>query len=124
MPHVPKNTLKPLDLGNEPLGKRIARLRKSRGLTQTELAQKIGITRDLVGAYEIGHIRLYDEMVVRFAMALNVTTDTILGYSGENKSEYLPSLRLVKRIIEIDKLPELKKKLIIKMLDELIKANS
>jgi ribosome-binding protein aMBF1 (putative translation factor) len=43
MPKVSKLKLPPLDLGEETLGQRIARLRKGRGISQVELAGKIGI---------------------------------------------------------------------------------
>lgn len=79
MAHKSKCILEPLNLGNESIGQRIARIRKARELTQKELAEKIGITRSLVSNYEISRIRLYDEMVTRFAIALEVSADEILG---------------------------------------------
>jgi len=45
MPRVSKFKLAPLQLGKETLGERIARLRKEKGYTQVELAQKIGINQ-------------------------------------------------------------------------------
>jgi transcriptional regulator with XRE-family HTH domain len=88
MPHKSKYILESLNLGNETIGQRIAIIRKAKNLTQKELAQKIGITRALVSNYEIGRIRLYDEMVTRFAIALEVSADEILGlkkYSSNKK---------------------------------------
>lgn len=79
MPQKCKYELKPLNISNESIGKRIARIRKSKKLTQEQLARKIGITRSRLSKYEIDSIRLYDEMVTRFAIALEVSTDEILG---------------------------------------------
>lgn len=79
MPQKCKNELKPLNISNESIGKRIARIRKSKKLTQEQLARKIGITRSRLSKYEIDRIRLYDEMVTRFAIALEVSADEILG---------------------------------------------
>jgi transcriptional regulator with XRE-family HTH domain len=79
MPQKCKDELKPLNLSDESIGKRIARIRKSRELTQEQLAKKIGITRSRLSKYEIDRIRLYDEMVARFAIALEVSADEILG---------------------------------------------
>src|SRR4030043_109964 len=50
MPRVTKYKLPPLDIGEETIGKRIARMRKKRGLTQIELARKIGISPKVVTA--------------------------------------------------------------------------
>jgi transcriptional regulator with XRE-family HTH domain len=75
-PNLPP--LKEMD-SNETIGKRIARLRNEKGYTQLQLAEKIGIVRILISDYERGKIRLYDEMLARFAVALEVTTDELLG---------------------------------------------
>ena len=53
MPQKSKIKLPPLNLGKETLGKRIARLRKEKGCTQSELAQRIGIIRELISNYEL-----------------------------------------------------------------------
>jgi transcriptional regulator with XRE-family HTH domain len=75
-----KPDLPPLELKNTtPIGKRIAQTREKIGLTQEELGKKIGIKRFMVSDYELGRVKLYDEMVVRFAIALGVSTDYLLG---------------------------------------------
>jgi transcriptional regulator with XRE-family HTH domain len=79
MPQKCKYELEPLNISSESIGKRIARIRKSKQLTQEQLAEKIGITRSRLSKYEIDNIRLYDEMVTRFAIALGVSSDEILG---------------------------------------------
>jgi transcriptional regulator with XRE-family HTH domain len=65
------------------IGQRIHKVRKKKGYTQKDLADKIGISRILVWNYENGRLRLYDEMVKRFAIALEVSTDYLLGLKDE-----------------------------------------
>jgi DNA-binding XRE family transcriptional regulator len=48
MPQVSKLKLPPLNISKESLGHRLARIRKEKGYTQAELAEKIGIIRGLV----------------------------------------------------------------------------
>lgn len=79
MPQKTKFKLEPLNIGKETIGERIAKIRKEKGFTQLELAEKIGITRSHVSKYEIGWIRLYDEMLIRFAIALDVSLDYLVG---------------------------------------------
>ena len=125
MPQKPKYELKPLPKAStETLGDRIARARKDRGLTQTELAEIIGIEQNLVSAYERGRLRIYDDLLVQFAVALKVTTDELLGLKDYKLDVPSISLRLMKRLATIEKMPEAKKKHIIKTLDDSIKANS
>ena len=85
MPQKSKYKLQPLNLRKETLGKRIARLRKERGYTQVELAKKIGITQALISSYERNRLRPNYEMIIRFALALEVTGDEILGLKVTKK---------------------------------------
>jgi transcriptional regulator with XRE-family HTH domain len=82
MPQVSRLDLPPLDSGGETLGERIARTRKERGYTQSELADKIEISQSIVSAIER---KLSAEMAVRFALALDVSLDELPGeFLGEN----------------------------------------
>ena len=53
-------------------GEKIRELRKAQGLTQEELAQKIGIKRGTLAQYETGKRSPKRETLERFAKALNV----------------------------------------------------
>lgn len=66
------------------VGQRIARIRKERGYTQNELAERIGTIQALVSDYERDKLRLNAKMAVRFAIALEVSTDELLGLNSAN----------------------------------------
>ena len=124
MPSKLKHELLPLSQ-IESTGSRIARIRKQRGFTQHELGERIGILHSLVSDYERGRLKINDEMIVRFSLALSVTTDELLGLremeTGENGHI---SLRVARRMKQIDELPEGRKKAILRTFDDLIRANS
>ncbi|MBE3586531.1 MAG: helix-turn-helix transcriptional regulator [Thermoanaerobacter sp.] len=61
------------------IGKRIKELREQLGLTQEELAEKVGISRSALANYESGLREPKGDILVRFANALNTTTDYLLG---------------------------------------------
>jgi transcriptional regulator with XRE-family HTH domain len=123
MPRVSRLKLPPLHMDNdEIIGHRIARLRKDRGFTQTELADKIGIMHHLVSDYEKGKIRLYDEMVARFAIAMNVSTDEILGLRNGQKVGAKPSLKIIRRMKALEGLPQSKQRTILDSLDLMIQS--
>lgn len=106
------------------LGNRIASLRKKRGITQIQLAKTIGISQKLVSSYEVGRVTLSVEMLLRIAKALEVTADEILGLKKQESGLPDLSLRLMKRMALIEQMPEIKKKHILRTLDDSIKANS
>jgi transcriptional regulator with XRE-family HTH domain len=124
MPQKPKFTLKKIELDDKTIGNRIAAIRKKRGLTQADLAMKIGISQRLVSDYEVDRVKISAEMLGQFAFALNVSADQLLGLNNFEGDSKEISLRFARRFLEIEKLSEVKKKAILNMLDDSIKANS
>lgn len=124
---MPKKRLKlpPIEYATpETFGQRLARIRKERGLTQVELAQKVGIIQSIVTSYEVGRLRMHPEMVVRMARALDVTTDELLGNKtsrplGEGKL----TLKVVRRLSKIESLPEHEQRVLLKTIDTFLKAS-
>lgn len=108
----------------ETVGQRITRIRKALGLTQLQLAERVGISRTLVTDYEIGRLRLNDDMITRFSRALGVSSDTILGLSGNDTFPLEPDLKITKRLRQIEKLPIRQKKSLLLTIDNYLKANS
>jgi transcriptional regulator with XRE-family HTH domain len=124
MPRRRTSELPPLDLGAETMGQRLARLRKQRGYTQVELAKKIGIIQTLISDYELDKLRLSAEMAVRFALTLDVTTDELLHPKGRKKSAKQPSLKIVRRMEEIEKLPPRQQTLVLSALDSILRGTT
>lgn len=122
MPQVSKIKLPPLKLGKETLGQRLARFRKERGYTQVQLAKKIGISQVLVSDYERDRIRPHYEMIIRFALALKVSTDELLGLKPTKTDGNKQSLKLLRRMSKIEDLPPAQQKTLIKTIDTFIKA--
>jgi transcriptional regulator with XRE-family HTH domain len=102
---------------------RLARLRKERGWTQVELAERLGITQALLSDYERGRLRLNADVVVRFANALEVTTDELLQpKESQRPLRRKPSLRLQRRMEKIEKLPPHQQNYLLKTIDGFLKG--
>jgi transcriptional regulator with XRE-family HTH domain len=107
----------------EKMGQRLARLRKEAGLTQEELANKLNTSRSTLAEYERGRLRLHDELIVGIAKVLKTTADEILGLKiPKNYYDVKPSLRFLKRLNIIDQMPEASKKILLRMIDDVIYA--
>lgn len=61
------------------IAERIKFLREQKGLTQTELAKKLGITRSSVNAWEMGISVPSTQYIVELANIFSVSTDYLLG---------------------------------------------
>ena len=71
--------------GNEAVGSRIRELRQKKNLTHEALAEKIGISRDLITKIENGKRDLRSDVAVDIADALDTTCDYLLrGIAPEN----------------------------------------
>lgn len=68
-------------------GERIRNLRTKRGLTQEELAKRIGITRARLAKYETGANQIDNEILAQLAEFFNVTTDYLLGTTDLPQSD-------------------------------------
>lgn len=84
----------------------------------------MGISRKQVVDYETGRVHLNDEMIIRFAVMLKVSADELLGIKPSRSSDDQSELRFTKRFRDLALLPEDKKRAVLKILDDLIKANA
>ena len=64
------------------LGRRIAALRREQGLSQAQLASRLGISASAMGMYEQGRREPSGEMLVALGRELGVSTDYLL--TGES----------------------------------------
>ena len=65
---------------------RLKKLRNDLGITQKELADKIGVNRTTVGGYETKGKEPSYNTLIKIAKTLNCSLDFLLGYSEENSS--------------------------------------
>lgn len=114
MPRVSRLELPSLDLGKETLGQRITRLRKERGFTQVELAERIGLIQTLVCDYEKDRLRLSAEMALRFALALEISVDELLRPKSTKTVSKRPSRKVLRRLEQIESLPGTQQSVLLK----------
>lgn len=78
---------------------RVSTLRKSLGLTQTELAKQVGIVQRQIAAYEGGESKPRDAVLLRLASALGTTPGWLASGDGQepNLRNFIPytSLRQI-----------------------------
>ena len=94
-------------------GERIRFARRGAGLTQTELAEKLGVKFSVISKYETGRvINLKREIIDEIAKVLNVRPSWLLGYDApmtktETKNEPVTlshdelDIELVKRLTQL-----------------------
>lgn len=66
-------------------GDRLKELRLKAGLTQKQLAERIGITKSVVSYYELQERSPSPEVLIKLANIFHVSTDFLLGLESESK---------------------------------------
>lgn len=70
------------------IGENIKQLRLARGMTQEELANRLGVKKSAISKYEKGHVvNLKRSTIEKLAIALNVQPTTIMGWTIDSESE-------------------------------------
>jgi transcriptional regulator with XRE-family HTH domain len=107
---------------NVALGQRIASIRKERGFTQVELAEKLGVIQSVVSSYEIGRVRPAPEMILKLSAALDVSADQLLGRPGKEKPAESVDRRFLRRLRLMKKLPKRDQDALLRTIDAFIAA--
>ena len=66
-------------------GKKLKMARIRAGLTQEELAEKVGISRGSIARYELGEMEPKLENLISLSEILDISTDYLLGLSRINQ---------------------------------------
>jgi transcriptional regulator with XRE-family HTH domain len=106
------------------LGLRLAQLRRERGYTQIELANKVGTTQTVVSDYERGKLRPHPDMLVRLAAAFAVSTDVILGLAPSKKDHAFINRRFFRRLKLVDGLARRDQEALLRTIDAFLSKSA
>jgi transcriptional regulator with XRE-family HTH domain len=97
---------------------RLKQLRQQKKLSQTELAEIVGLHYNHIGRYERGVSRPAADALKRLADALGVTTDYLIDGTTEQAAKAsFADRELLRQFQEVEKLSEEDKLVIKKLLD-------
>jgi transcriptional regulator with XRE-family HTH domain len=107
------------------LGARIAALRKEQGLTQVQLAERLGLTQQMIASYEVGRRRVPVSLLPQIADTLAASLDELIGKKGvQPSSKRGPTSLLQKQLERLSHLPKAQQKLVMQMLDGVLSQAS
>lgn len=81
------------------LGRRIGALRRERGLSQAELAARLGISASAMGMYEQGRREPSVDTLVALARELDVTTDYLLTGKPDSRMDEEAYSRMLQHLV-------------------------
>jgi transcriptional regulator with XRE-family HTH domain len=101
-------------------GPRLAAIRQSRGMTQTEMGTAAGVSQRVVAYYEAESAQPPGSLLVDFARALKVSTDALLGVQPVREQLSPRTARLLKRLRRIEELPPADQRAVLKLVDAML----
>ena len=99
------------------IAKRLRETRKRKGITQVELAEKLGIRQVLISQYERGQTRIHGSLIAGLAKALGTSSDEILGLKAPKNDVAINDRRFLRRLALVDRLPRRKKDALLTTID-------
>ena len=107
------------------MGKRIAEFRKTQDMTQTQLANALGIAQQTMAHYEGGRLRIPVALLPKLATLLAVSVEGLFGEPTKAaKGKRGPTPRLQRQVELINQLPRAKQKFVMEMLDTVIQQQA
>ena len=107
-------------------GARLIALRKARSLTQIQFAELVGVTQPVVSYYEAKADVPAGDLVAKFAYALKVSTDELLGVKAlpkiDSPTTNPEARRYWRRFQQLMELPEKDQRAVFRLLDTMSKA--
>jgi transcriptional regulator with XRE-family HTH domain len=99
------------------IGRRIQLAREEKGLTQEELAVKLGCTQSALSNYELGKRRLYLNLLTEIAQVLGKPLDYFMESPVEGEEDHVSAMLLDPQLKEIlisaSDLPSKERKLVL-----------
>jgi transcriptional regulator with XRE-family HTH domain len=103
-----------------PFGQRVTKAREVAGLTQVQLAERVGVTQPVVAYWEREPVALRAEQLAALADALGVSGDYLLGRSGKEPSLKGPTGKARQVFERVSKLSRSRQQYIIKVVEDLV----
>jgi len=89
----------------EGFGRRLAEIRKNRGITQAQLGEAVGVSNRVIAYYETESDQPPGALLVDLCTALRVSADELLGITIPKEPKNLKLARLMNRLKRVADLP-------------------
>lgn len=100
-------------------GARIANFRREVSMTQTQLADALGVSQQTVNAYEAGTRRVPVSMLPQLAITLAVSIEGLIGVSSP-AGKRGPAPKLLQQVERIQRLPKSQQRFVMQMIDTVL----
>lgn len=116
-------TGRPCNHRDNPFGAKLHAAREALGLSQAEVAAKLGINQASYGAWERQPVALRPEQIAKLAEALNVTVEYLFG-KDEKKRRGGPTGKARKLFEQVNELPRSQQQHVLTVVEAFVKQKA
>lgn len=113
---------RPSNRPRTPFGQRVYTARQALGLSQAEVAEKLGLTQSGYAAWERDVVALRPEQLSKLAQALQISVEELLG-QNQSKRGQGPSGKMRRLFEEVSLLPKSRQQRIAIVLEDMLAAS-
>ena len=114
------NTGRPAERERTPFGQRLHALREQAGLSQQQLADRIGLSQRAYAYWERHPVALRPDQLLNLASALNVSVEDLVGTNGAKKRGSGPTGKMKQLFEAASRLPRSQQQKITALLEPFI----
>lgn len=115
---------RPPKLKRSAFGERLFVIRQRLGLSQAQIAEKIGVSQQAYAGWERSTVAIRPEDILKLATLLNVSADELLGVSVKPKLKGGPIGKAQRVFERVSQLPRDRQQHIVRVVEELLAAQS
>ena len=105
-------------------GKRLALIREQKGISQVELAERMGVTQSAVAHWERRSMTLTPDQVVRLARALDVSFDELFGEATTSRRKNGPSGKVHQCFEAVSRLPRRQQEKVVEFVEAFVEKKT
>lgn len=106
-------------------GDSLAQRRKAQGLTQVELAERLGIAQQTLAHYEAGKLRVAIAMLPTLADTLGMSFEDLIGApAARGAGKRGPAPKIQQQLEQIGQLPRAKQRLVSQFIDTVLQQHA
>ena len=102
------------------IGRKLREIRLRRGITQVEVARRLGISQSLYSEYERAELRLHAGLVAGLARILGSSADELLCIKPSKDNGMPKDRRFLQRLPKIDKLSKQDRQTLLSIIDTFV----
>jgi transcriptional regulator with XRE-family HTH domain len=115
---------RPSDKPRSSLGERLAKARERAGISQVELAERMGTSQQTVAYWERKAVSLRSDVIIQLAEILDISADELLGTGKRPNRAAKPSGKARQLFDAVSKLPRRQQEKIIAVLEPFVNEHA